>query len=579
MQPDLIAVYFFYAVPSAEKKKRLSQRDRDVIQISGSDVHIVEIENQYGAFSLVRTLSAWRIESPVGTEADRMVIEEIACYFEELKIKTGISTQIDDEQLSKYGLRTPRFSLVFRNNNGSTLLALKLGDTTPDGMGVYAFRSDREDVIILPMYITILLDKNLYGLRNRLVFNASAESILKVEVGFAGQRIVLEKTADKEWRIEEPLSDVPADNEAVQNILELLTGIEVIDFFNVSRTGLSQYGLDNPWAKIGLTRDGSNVPEFISLGFLNEAGGVFAKKNNVDEVVLLPIEVTRSMIQDIDTIRDKSVFTFRNSEISGITLTFRGKDQDISIRKTEGDFSIVTNQGHKKADTSLVEDYLNEIRELRVTKFLGFAGEESQSFGLENPLMLIALEKAGERPVTLEIGDNFPYDVSFVYARQSDFDELLLMDKKAVERLQKPRGYFDDRHVFMFDIGRVYDIEILFEDVETRLVRDRRERWRAIAPQKKPVNRFPVLLLLRELWRMKFIERLDTIEPEDLGTPDIKVEIFSEAESVPVSYNLWCDGIKGNGEMMKVFNKYYIVEEIDVELLQMRLKQIITQLQ
>jgi hypothetical protein len=569
--------YFFYAVPFSEKKSQKVQAHRDIIEIPSGDIIKMEIGNRYGAFTIVRSLPAWKIVSPVVAEADNSEINSIVSYFEELEVRTGISKRITKAERTRYGLDIPRYILAIWQDKGSRLMTLHLGDITPDGMGVYAYRDDIEEIVILPMYLTLLLDKNLYDLREKSVFKGDIGAVRRVEIVFAKNRIVLSRSSREEWVIEEPLHSVAADGEEVRKMLHLLAGVNVIEFYDETGSDLGMYGLDDPWAKISWVRDGSNEPDRVSFGFLNKERGLYARKDISGEVLLLPLEITALFIDDIYTIRDKSVFSFRNQDVTGFALRYRDGERDVTIlRKDSASWTIVGPEPIK-TDTATVGDYFSELRSLRVARFLPFESNKYDSLGLEDPAMTITVEREDEPSAVLRIGDIYPDDGSFVFARMGDGNEVLLIDKKAFEIIQKPQGYFQDRHIFQFDIGKVNSVELLFDDVETYIQRSRNDKWQVTVPKKGPINRFPVLLLLRELWRLKSLESVYAVESEGLGRPEMRIEFFLDTEGGSITYTFWHDRSGGNREVVKVLDRYYAVADSDVELIRARLSQIVAQ--
>lgn len=575
--------YFFYAVPFVDKKIRDLKDRSGLIAIRTDEVDQLEIRNRHGIFKFQKDLKTWKMTVPLMAGGDVYIIENIINYFEDIKVRSIVTENITQAELIRYGLKDPEFIITLLKKNTADHLTLNVGDLTPDGMGVYAYRSDRQEIIILPMYLTILLNRNVYELRDKNVFYFDIDKVRQVEIEFAQHRIILEKISEKNWIFKEPLNGEAADYNEVKRILDQLKWINVLEFYDSDEPGPVRHGLDDPWAGITVMPDNSVETQGISLGFVHGLTGIYAKNNDSGDIFLLPIDVTGLFMEDIYPLRDKSVFNFDYDEITGFQLDYAGSDRDIKLTRMDSNTWEINNPEQKSADTDAVVDYLRDLRSIKSKKLLPYTVSRENTYGFEDPELMIRLEKNSLQFINCIIGKPLPDDPDFIYARRTDEDEVILLDRDLVETIKKNQLYFKYKHLFQFDIGRVYKVDLLYNNTETSVRRFKNDKWQALSPKalspgKKSINRFPILLLMRDLWKLESAGELPDSEINALQEAEIKIGVWIEDEQGPVVYSIWNYGELDNFFIVKIMGESYIVERNQVQLIEDHLSQIYAQL-
>ena len=569
--------YFFYAVPFEKGKLERSKEKYATISILPGDVHKIEIKNKYGMFGFMKNINSWQIISPMDVKADDYELNNIINYFEEIKIRK-LSNTITESELVKYGLSNPGILVSLWKDNSDKILQLNIGDLTPDGMGVYGYTDEPTEIIVLPMYLTILLNKDLYELRDKTAFSFNVDRVKQIKIQFTASELILNKVEEGNWLIEEPIRGVSADRNEVENLLNQLKWVDIIEFFNGKQPDLMRVGLDYPWAIINIVLKDPFYIQSVSFGYVNEKDGIYARNNTTGEVFLLPIEITRLFMEDIYLLRDKSVFGFNHDEITSLQLDYPGDKDDIKIIKTVNNDWEITSRAVIKADSDAVENYLSELRSIKSKKYLPANECERKKCGFKKPKLKISLKGPQSSSKILYIGEPYPDNSDLIFAKLDHRDEIILLEKGSIENLKKNQKYFEYRHLFQFNIGDVYKIELLYKNLETTVQRVKEDKWQIIFPKKDTINRFPILLLLRDLWRLKSEEKLseDAIR-EMQEQPDIIIKLWMESDENPVMYHIWNYELTDNVPLVAFKDDILIVNRDAMELIKRHISQVIAQ--
>ena len=573
-----LSFYFLYVVPQREKQLQASRGETQQITISPNEVQRLELKNKHGSFSFMKTDNSWHMIRPLEKEGDNFALNTIVDYFKVLKLRTVVPERATDSVLHRFGLLKPGIELTLWREDGNKLFTLYLGDLTPDRMSVYGYFDDEDGIAILPMYLIILLDKNLYDLRDKSVFTFDAENVSRVVMDFAGSGIDIEKIEERNWVFKSPVCGA-ADARSVEHLLNQLRWIAVAEFFNNRQPEPQSVGLDRPWARISVTETATNSSQSISFGFIDEQKGIYAQSDDTGEMFLLPIETTRFFMEDVHYLRDQSVFKFEDNDIRGFELDYPGDKDDFLVeRDPRGDWIIVIPE-RKKADADAVEKYFKELRALESKEFLPLHLFNKTEAALLRPDFRLILERSDGKAVTLSFGLHPEENPEFIYARLNHHDEVMLLDAHIANNLQKEQRYFEFRYLYLFNIRDVYKVDLLFKGTETSVQRIKDDKWKMSSPHKRIVNRFQVLMVLRDLWRLKSDQDLSPVEMARVieERPNIEIHLWIESVSIPVRYSFWEPYGNNHFFIVKVDEELHMVGDEKVQTLKNRLDQIYAQ--
>ncbi len=245
---------------------------------------------------------------------------------------------------------------------------------------------------------------------------AEATRITIIEGGGA---IVLEKKSGI-WRIEGDGGD-RADARMVRSLLNNAASLLPLDELPardlkgpVSPTAL---GLDKPKRTLTI-EDGKR--HTIRLGMEGAApGSVYVRLGSGGPVYLVSSEVAASAFHPSREFRDTRLTSLTPERVAGVTYSKGAALQQLQLRKTGAGWTIgspVT----ARCDEDVVVNWLDRLLSARVTRWMP-EGTDPSSCGLETPAaVMTVIEREGETPVVISIGNPVPGSEAARYVRCSD---------------------------------------------------------------------------------------------------------------------------------------------------------------
>lgn len=185
-------------------------------------------------------------------------------------------------------------------------------------------------------------------------------------------KIDLVKAEPGGWKITAP-RETAADQVAVDGILDTLAGAEVKKKLDDKFSDLAPFGLDKPESTVVLSLPGGATKK-LAFGKKTPIGGSAYVRRNDEAAVLLTPDAVRATMQrgGLDDLRDKSVLTFADNDVKGITIS--GVEGVPLVLVKDGSEWSITSPVHAKADVTQVRSLLASLRSMRATGFLDGAG-------------------------------------------------------------------------------------------------------------------------------------------------------------------------------------------------------------
>jgi hypothetical protein len=243
-----------YTVPSSTAQKFAVQanelRDAQVLTFSEGDVRGIELLHGTDRISLVQTNSAWKITAPVAVAAEQTAVEDWLGRLGGLtaqQFAADIATDLD-----KYGLAAPVATLSLRGEGTNTIAQLLVGSTDASNRVRFVKRADEPFVYGVDTNIISWLPGNYLALRSRRLSDMTPGEITKLVIEQKAGKVVVERGADKKWKLVEPSQGV-LDYDALQQVLDEWAALRAEEFIREGRENPAEYGLDQPELTISVT--------------------------------------------------------------------------------------------------------------------------------------------------------------------------------------------------------------------------------------------------------------------------------------------------------------------------------------
>jgi hypothetical protein len=240
-----------FTVPASTARKFAVQandlRDARVLSFMQDDVRGIELNHGTEKISLARTGSIWNIIAPTPITAEDSVVQQMLGHLADLNATQFVADVATD--LDKYGLATPRATVTLRNGTTNDLVQLLVGAQDASNTVQFVKRADEPFVYGVSTNIDAWLPGNYLALRSHRLADLNANQINELTVEKKSGKTVVQRGADKKWRLVEPSQGV-LDNDALQRVLDGIVQLQAQELVHEGRDGLAGYGLDQPEAMI-----------------------------------------------------------------------------------------------------------------------------------------------------------------------------------------------------------------------------------------------------------------------------------------------------------------------------------------
>jgi len=182
--------------------------------------------------------------------AEETAVEQLLSHLSELSARQFAADVATD--LDKYGLAAPMTTVSLRGGGTNAIAQLLVG--SPDASNTVRFvkRADEPFVYGVDTNIISWLPSSYLALRSHRLTGGSSEEITKLVVEGKAEKVVVERGADKKWKLVEPSQGI-LDNDALQHLLDEWGALRAEQFIREGRDNLSEYGLDQPEVTITAT--------------------------------------------------------------------------------------------------------------------------------------------------------------------------------------------------------------------------------------------------------------------------------------------------------------------------------------
>jgi len=364
--------------------------------------------------------------------------------------------------------------------------------------------------------------------KKALVFKAdSVESftVTSREKGAAVSATLTVRHSEAGWRITSPL-DLPADSEAVSQLLKSAADAEQNRVVEDSAAEISIFGLDKPQLVFEVRPAGRDSSLKLVLGNKNPTESyIYAVHGSRPRrVILLNSWVLSDLNKSPADLRDKKVLHLDKNRVNRLVIEEKGRER-LALGKTAGNWTMSLPL-KVPADKDSVEGLLEELSKAEALRFIDtLAAGGYKAYGLEAPGLSVKVsEEEGEAVRTLDIGSA---DSSGNYfARRQGADNVYVIKKELVAGLGKDASLFRDRRLVRQNKEAVLSFSITSSGETVTAVKDTSGTWKLTSPDSARADGSSVDGFLYDLKDLKAAGFLDQVPPEvekSLTTPFLEI--------------------------------------------------------
>jgi len=254
-----------FTVPADSAKKLALQvndiRDTHLLSVAETSLQGIELTRGTDKVSLTRSGGVWNVAGPVPVTAEESVVQDLVRRLNELTTTQFVADVATD--LGKYGLATPVLTVTLQGEGTNVLAQLLVGAIDEAGKTRYVKRGDEPFIYGISDNILSWIPVSRVAYRSRRVAELKVDQMSKLTIERADGRTVLERGADKKWKMIEPPHGV-LDNDRLQQALDVIGFLRAEEIVREGIDNPAEYGLDKPTAKFTIEANGKTY--ILQLG-------------------------------------------------------------------------------------------------------------------------------------------------------------------------------------------------------------------------------------------------------------------------------------------------------------------------
>lgn len=469
----------------------------------------------------------WRIVKPFQCPADLGVVAAMLNAVESLSFTRALPPEKGMPDLAAYGLAPARRALVV--HGAREPLRLDVGESTPDGAGVYV-RSPTYRLgtifVISKDALAALLPAEV-DLRDKAALRFNREAVTRVELRRGDAALELRRSPTG-WRLAAPVED-EADGDAVARLFRALAGWQIDggDFLSDDPARAAEFGLDRPALALTLHEGETRRALWIGGEAPGRPGRLCARREAEATLFALPGALLDALPRAPVDLRDRAVAHFRPEEITALAVTL--PERRVRLTQAGGAWQMDEPPG-AAADPEQVKRMLNDLRNLLAKDWIDAPSDARLAeAGLDAPPVVVSLSTA-EGARSIRFGKP-TREMEFTFARRGEAGPILIVSSDVVARLATGPLAFLSRRVMEFKKEQAESLRLERPDGTLDLIK-RDGRWRLGAAEANAVRVDDLLWGLSYVEAKQIVaERPAGLAPYGLDRPRLRVTVATSEEA------------------------------------------------
>ncbi|MFL5318916.1 MAG: DUF4340 domain-containing protein, partial [Myxococcaceae bacterium] len=345
----------------------------------------IEVHAKGDTTKLERGPEGWRVVSPVNAPADKIAVDALSSQLQTAKFKEKLEENPTDEDLAKYGLKDPKFTVIgvasFPDGTTKTV-KLEGGIDNPFDNSVYMRRDGDKAVYTGEGGFRYSLEKSSFDLRDKELFNFDEPRLKELRVkGAGGVEWAIVQDGLKKWRMTKPM-ETPADTSTIRNMLVSFRGERAQAFLQDSPEKRKALGLETPL--IDATFVGDETVRVRMATASGDAGsGSYALIERTGNTVLAEVRPTAVSVlgKKPDDLKDKTLVQIDANAVAKVTITPANSAGDtVTVERAHG------TDGGKSDQWMVTSPQKQPAKAFKISALLWSLGNlKASTFGEENP--------------------------------------------------------------------------------------------------------------------------------------------------------------------------------------------------
>jgi Domain of unknown function (DUF4340) len=393
--------------------------------------------------------ASWVLVRPFRARADPHAAEDLISTLQSLRLTRVIDEEPKDEDLQRYGLKPPRFSLT-GTAEGAPALTLSGGVENTFDRSVYVQRSGDARVYGVEGFVRTSLDKGTEDLRAKDILGPRDLGLLAMSLKSQKHDWAVSREPDRPWTFRAPKGQL-ADGAAVSQWVARLAQSQVVKFLVDSPAERKRTGVEKPTVEANFRR-GEEAVRVRLAAEPTDKGAVYVLREDSFGPTLA--EVPRSALAALDIpsaeLRDRRVLSFDPNRVERIRFLPEGGGATFVVQRQHLDAGtgpawVLASRTPQTASAAKVLALLSELASL---KWLPLEEGPPRDAGLGATARTVVLEDAGGQVLgTLVLGKTASHKEKTVWTRtasgevvQIDLSRLTALPAKPEDVLELQAG-------------------------------------------------------------------------------------------------------------------------------------------
>jgi uncharacterized protein DUF4340 len=340
-------------------------------------------------------------------------------------------------------------------------------------------------------------------LARRLFPDLEPDKVTSVEILRSNTVIRAERTNDQ-WRLTRPA--YPAQATAINNWLALLGSLNQRAYLTAQELlaqpgGLADFGLETPIATVNVQQAARRFQ--FRLGSKTTVGDMlYLQQVGSDGAHVTEAALLDRLPQTATDWRDPQFLDLAGLDFNRLQVR-AGEPRFEMQRDSATQIWRLTRPRSARADNGLLQQVLQQLQTVRISRFVSdVPGGDLEPYGLQPPALTLVFARETNTVLTVELGKSPTNEPAVVFARRSNYPNIVTVPKQVLDLLRAPYTEFLDRRLIEFTPAAVHRIEARAAE-SFALEKQPNGRWQVVEPIVFPAD--PELV-------SGFLSRLNSIE-------------------------------------------------------------------
>ena len=400
----LAAFVYFYEIRGGEDRRAESDKTKKLVDFAENEAKRLTIDRIDTLIVIEKVQDRWMIKAPVQCEADQEAVDRYLRNLREVErdkvVEDADRVRENPDLAQKYRLHNPRLKVVVETATGSTDTSWWGADSPTQRFVYVQQRGSNPEILTVQAWRFDNLDKGVFDLRDRraLAFETGAVRELRL----IQPQGALSLSKEEGWRLVAPVA-APADQEAVDGLLDQLHQAQVKSFVPGTLAGAAAYGISTPTVEVSLLLGEDRAEKRLRVGAQAPGGGYYAQDPSRMAVFTVDSSLVKQLSKTMFDLRDKQPLKFARDQVDHIELQRPGQVL-AAAKDTAGVWSLVVPQSGP-AKSWKFNNLLSQLSEVKVEQFVGEAVSDLRPYGLDTPRLRVVLQASGKAALEVKLGE------------------------------------------------------------------------------------------------------------------------------------------------------------------------------